>query len=380
MILTNCWGTPYNLRMATMAAWSNESYALVRSMKLQGSYTLLPSPWPAVSPISGLQLGFNHICILSSRTSVSTFPWMPSSDMCRGTSVAFFHSCSTCLVFQTSWISSTCQSIIASSPLFTSSANILSSPAALPFCSFLTALSTSSLVTSGVSMCKWFSKFANAPTSRVFCTFTPLHSTSSILPVSHLPCVVVCLPRPRLYQIVWHCCQSVVSSFIFFKKLPCLCHFRSSSISFIISFNHVSLSSFTAFLTFLQQLVYSLLLTTLVRSSCYLHTHTHTQTHNSSLILIPCPSSDTRQVSGQSQRKSSWMRWQVSRQTSLAWGAIGCLAVSALDGVPLTHTHFLSLSLSFFFFFFFFTCTMHTIINNTWVHTTNKTKQVAGEG
>ena len=44
-------------------------------------------------------------------------------------------------------------------------------------------------------------------------------------------------------------------------------------------------------------------------------------------------------------------------------------------GTPWGTTRVVSLSLSLFL-----TCTMGTITNNTWVHTTNKTAQVAGEG
>ena len=61
----------------------------------------------------------------------------------------------------------------------------------------------------------------------------------------------------------------LVRIFIFFKKFPCLCRRMSSSISFIVLFSHFSLSSLTALLTLLQQLMYSLRLSTSVHSSCH---------------------------------------------------------------------------------------------------------------
>ena len=96
---------------------------------------------------------------------------------------------------------------------------------------------------------------------------TPLQSTSSTVPISLLPCREVCFPYPWLWCLsVSLCCWSESS---FSSRSFHVCHCMSSSISFIVSFSHFSLSSLTALLTLLQQLVYSLRLSTSVHSSCH---------------------------------------------------------------------------------------------------------------
>ena len=75
------------------------------------------------------------------------------------------------------------------------------------------------------------------------------------------------------------------------------------------------------------------------------HTHTHAHTHNSSSIDIPCPSSDTRQVSDQSQLKSSWDEVASLTPDFPGLGGRWVPGLVGLRSCP-THSHSLSLSLT----------------------------------
>ena len=61
-----------------------------------------------------------------------------------------------------------------------------------------------------------------------------------------------------------------LNDLIFLKKLPCLCRLMSSSISFIISLSHFSLSSLIALLTLLRHLLYCFCLFSSLHTSCHL--------------------------------------------------------------------------------------------------------------
>ena len=111
--------------------------------------------------------------------------------------------------------------------------------AALPFCNFLTAHSTSSRDISGMSWCKWSSNLPLYP--------LPMHSAHSL----HLPAQNGLLSSSMMIPVGVTLLQDRSFNFPF---QYCL---MSSSIFFIISFSHFSLSSLTAVLTLLQWLVYS---------------------------------------------------------------------------------------------------------------------------
>ena len=182
------------------------------------------------------------------QTFLSFFFW---SD----TSVELCHSLGTCLVLHNVCSSSHSQSITAFPPFCSSFATILSSPTDFPFRSSPTFYFIPSLVTTGLSTCKWSTMPDNTSSAAVLCTFSTLSK-----------CLFQCASFSFAFWRGWLVSSSIVSAgvtlllvscFIFLKKSPCQWCIMSASIPCEVSSIYFSLSSHTFLLTFLHRSTYS---------------------------------------------------------------------------------------------------------------------------